>query len=186
MFKDNKKKLLIGLILMLVGNSTFGQIQLTFNQSGSFNWTPPIEADSIIFEVWGGGGGGGGCYSVAVGSPCCWSGGGGGGGGYAKKTINLNDFTNNTFSFFCSPALQGNSGSSWVKNSNVTIASASGGLSGGNAGFNQFGLGGNGGSTCTCINGCDTVVFGQPYFHDNAVITLAHGSLFPAIKTQPV
>ena len=164
MYKNNKKKLLIGLILMLVGNSTFGQIQLTFYQSGSFNWTPPIEADSIIFEVWGGGGGGGGCYSVAVGSPCCWSGGGGGGGGYAKKTINLNDFTNKTFSFFSSPSLQGNGGSTWVMNTNIIIANSSGGSAGGNAGFNQFGAGGNGGATCTCINGCDTVVFGQPGF----------------------
>jgi uncharacterized repeat protein (TIGR01451 family) len=157
-----KSKILFSVLLLLNLQLTFSQVSLTFNQTGSFSWTPPINVDSLTFEVWGGGGGGGGCYSVAVGSPCCWSGGGGGGGGYAKKTISTLNFTNKTFNFFCSPSLSGNGGSTWVKNNNLNIASSSGGGSGGNAGFNQFGSGGTGGVTCTCINGCDTIVLGQP------------------------
>ncbi len=157
-----KSKILFSVLLLLNLQLTFSQVSLTFDQTGSFSWTPPINVDSLTFEVWGGGGGGGGCYSVAVGSPCCWSGGGGGGGGYAKKTINTQNFSNKTFNMFCSPALSGNGGSSYVMNVNLIIANSSGGGGGGNAGFNQFGSGGTGGGTCTCINGCDTIVIGQP------------------------
>lgn len=78
-FEFTLLNVLIVILVMLVGTTSFSQQVSVTLPLGTTSWTPPTGVTSIQVEAWGGGGGGGGSTSSA--GRC---GGGGAGGSYVK------------------------------------------------------------------------------------------------------
>lgn len=97
----------------------------SFTTPGSYTFTPPLDATTLIIEAWGGGGGGGSGQSSGAGNA---AGAGGGGGGYARGSVPI---TLNSYSLAVGAGgtANNNGTESWFQD--TTTIFAAGGTGGG-------------------------------------------------------
>jgi len=145
-------------LVMTPGGEVVAANQVSFNNSGTFNWTVPAGVTQITVEVWGGGGGGGGSLNVTDCEGQCAAGGGGGAYASSNLTVSSNQTLYIVVGAGGAGGIYGDDGTDGddsfvgpdINSTNADVLAAGGSGGGGNTGSGNP-PGGPGGSEGDCV-----------------------------------